>query len=291
MLIAITGRLDSGKSTMCRKLSERCKYQIYSTGAIHRNLAKRMGMDTLALNQMMSRDTSYDRAIDDEVQRIAMERRDERLIFDSRLAWHFVEKSLKLFTTVDPVVAAKRVFMTPRGEEEKYANLDDALRNLRLRAKLEQERFKGIYGVDYYDYSNFDLILDTTWLDPELLVTLILEELAKGLKDGPPKAEILISPKSLYPTEPATETIEVPEDHFRSKPLKVVCQDGYHFVADNQRALAAAQKAGLPYVYASIINTATSGVFSGLDPDLITQAQARGGFTYASLPDAYQIKP
>ena len=287
MLITITGKLGSGKSTICQRLSERCRYQIYSTGEIHRNLAKRMGLDTLALNRLMSQDSSYDQAIDDEVKRIAVERQNDPLIFDSRLAWHFVEWSLKLFTTVDPVIAAKRVFKAPRGEEETYSDFHDALANLRLRAKLERDRFKDIYGVDYYDYGNFDLILDTTWLDPDLLATVIMSEASLIEPGSPPKSEILISPKSLYPTAFASRKADLPADNFRSEPLQVFCQDGYHFAAGDNAPLAAAQSALLPYVFARMEPGGSREPFSDLVPALIRQAQERGGFTYASLPDAY----
>ena len=289
MLITITGNLGSGKSTICQGLSERCHFEVYSTGAIHRNLAKRMGLDTLALNRLMGSDSSYDRVIDEEVKRIAVERRDDRLVFDSRLAWHFVSSSLKLFTTVDPVVAATRIFKSPRGVEERYSNFNDALYNLKLRARLERERFKEIYGVDYCDYSNFDLILDTTWLEPHLLVSLIVDELARAKPELPPKAEILISPRSLYPTAPAKGGMAAPEDHFRSSPLKVVCQYGYHFVVGDPEPLAAALAAKTPYVYASLAAPPNGGEerLSGLDRGLIEAAQALGGFTYASLPSAY----
>ncbi|MDR2456434.1 MAG: cytidylate kinase family protein [Deltaproteobacteria bacterium] len=288
MLITITGKLGSGKSTICRGLSERCKFQVYSTGEIHRNLANRMGLDTLALNKLMSGDSSYDRAIDDEVKRIASECRDAALIFDSRLAWHFVECSVKLFTTVDPVVAAQRVFKAPRGDEERYADIDDALANLKLRARLERDRFKGIYGVDYYDYSNFDLIVDTTWLEPELLVSLIVSEASKIDCSQPPKSEILISPKSLYPTREAHEGGLPPEDNFRSEPLEVFCQDGYHFVVGDNTPLAAAQEANLPFVFARLAASPVPGRLQGLNLGLVAKAQARGDFRYASLPDAYK---
>ena len=39
MHITITGRLGSGKSTVCRILADKYGYEIYSTGKIHRQIA------------------------------------------------------------------------------------------------------------------------------------------------------------------------------------------------------------------------------------------------------------
>jgi cytidylate kinase len=245
-----------------------------------------MGLDTVALNKLMSEDRSYDKAIDLEVERLAAERPDDPVVFDSRLAWHFAGDSLKLFTTVDPVVAAKRILDADRGAEERYESLEDALANLRLRAELERTRFKEIYGVDYCDYANFDLIMDTTWLEPSLLVSLIIEELAVFKPGRPPKSEILLSPRSVYPTKPASGRKSPPADHFRSKPVKVVRQDGYHLAVGDPEALASAQAAGSPYVYAALAESGER--FEGLDPRLLDQAQDLGGFVYASRPDAYK---
>jgi cytidylate kinase len=293
MLVTITGKLGSGKSTICAILSDRCNYEIYSTGVIHRNLAKQMGLDTLALNKLMSSNSSYDLSIEKEVKRIASERSGDRLIFDSRLAWHFIDDSLKIFTTVDPVVAADRVLKSPRGEEEQYHNLANAVENLKLRSNLERERFQEIYGVDYLDYNNFDLILDTTWLAPALLVTLIIVECLHPNK--PPtnyKPTILISPKSLYPTQEIGLNRPLTEDNFRSDPIKIICQDGYHYVVGDHSQFGTALSLSLPYVYASLADSSMTNQLvlapGSLDSKLLSEPQILGEFTYASLPETYR---
>ena len=43
MHITITGRLGSGKSTVCRILADKDGYEIYSTGKIHRQIAAEKG--------------------------------------------------------------------------------------------------------------------------------------------------------------------------------------------------------------------------------------------------------
>jgi cytidylate kinase len=100
MHITITGNLGSGKSTICRLLNEKYHFEVYSTGKVQRELATQMGMTTLELNQLMCSDKKYDKMIDDETARISRENKDKDIIFDSRLAWHFVEHSFKVFVSV-----------------------------------------------------------------------------------------------------------------------------------------------------------------------------------------------
>jgi cytidylate kinase len=290
MQITITGKLGSGKSTVCRLLSQRFGFEVFSTGDLHRGLAKKMGLDTIALNRLMGTDRRYDRLIDDEVVSIARSRPNDRIIFDSRLAWHFVEKSFKIFTTIDPMIAAKRVLASPRGEEETYTDEEDVLCKLKLRSNLEKTRFKEIYGVDYLDYRNFNLILDTTWFDPDSVLNILSENYSAFTSNSQPfYGKIIISPKSLYPTAPlARSSSPAPEDNFASKPLKVVCKDCYHYVVDDDGSLGLALSENIPYVHAVLAQHADFTVFDHkLPKELITQAEAKGCFSYASLPDVY----
>ena len=176
MHITITGRLGSGKSTICGILSAKHGFQLYSTGAIQREIAQQHNVSTLEMNNLMARDLSFDYSIDDAVRQISLDRASETIIFDSRMAWHFAVNSFKVFVNVDPSVAAARVINDLRGEVEAYSDLEDAKMKLFERAKLENERFIEIYGVDYFDYSNYDLVIDSTNAAPDELAALVYEK-------------------------------------------------------------------------------------------------------------------
>ena len=174
MLISITGKLGSGKSTICNLLKDRYGFEIYSTGAFQREVAREMGITTLELNKRLREDPSLDYVIDDAVKKLSIERAQDKLIFDSRMAWHFANKSFKIFLTIDPREAARRVMLNQRGSEEFYANEDEACEKLIERSQVEQARFMQIYGVDYYDFNNFDLIVDTTSRTPDEIINIIV---------------------------------------------------------------------------------------------------------------------
>ena len=174
MLISITGKLGSGKSTVCNLLKDRYGFEIYSTGAFQREVARKMGITTLELNKRLREDPSLDYVIDDAVKQLSIERAQDKLIFDSRMAWHFAEKSFKIFLTIEPCEAARRVMLNQRGCEEFYADENEACEKLIERSQVEQARFMQIYGVDYYDFNNFDLIVDTTHRTPEEILEIIM---------------------------------------------------------------------------------------------------------------------
>jgi cytidylate kinase len=175
MLISITGRLGSGKSTICGILKEKYGFDIFSTGTINREFARSLGITTLELNERLKEDPELDKQIDGTVTRLSIEKKDEKLIFDSRMAWHFAKDTFKIFLTIDPMEAAQRVMKNQRGAEEHYDSVEDACAGLVKRGNVERERFIQIYGVDYFDHNNYDLIVDTTSRTPDEIVNIIIE--------------------------------------------------------------------------------------------------------------------
>lgn len=174
MHIAITGKLGSGKSTVAAILSDALGYEIYSTGSVQRHAAEQMGITTLELNRRMMSDPSFDHVIDDAVTEISKSR--DHIIFDSRMAWHFAHNAFRVFINVDPDEAARRVFGAERGDVESYKTVDEAKAALIQRGELERERFMSIYGVDYADPTNYDLVVDSTNSSPEKTAEMIISE-------------------------------------------------------------------------------------------------------------------
>ncbi len=179
MHITLTGNLGSGKSTIAKIMAEKFGYTIYSTGKIQRELAEERGLTVLEMNKLMQQDHSYDNIIDEKVTELS-KNSDKELFFDSRLAWHFAEKSFKVFLSVGIDEAARRVFNDDkRGDVEKYKSQEEAKVNLIERARTEDVRYKEIYGLDYFNMNNYDLVLDSTYTKPELLAEVLINEKKK----------------------------------------------------------------------------------------------------------------
>ena len=198
MHITLTGNLGSGKSTICKILKEKYGFEVYSTGTVQRKLAEEFGLSVLEMNKLMCSDHKYDHLIDDTTAKISRENPDKNIVFDSRLAWNFVEKSFKVFLTVSLDEAARRVFAdSSRGAVESYESFDDCKNKLRERANNENQRYADIYGVHYFDFTNYNLILDSSYAAPELLAQTIVSLASQYFESGEETRQILFCPERL----------------------------------------------------------------------------------------------
>jgi cytidylate kinase len=172
MNITMTGNLGSGKTSVCKEF-QKMGYEIISTGNIFREIAAEKNITVIELNELAKKDRSIDDMIDNRTVRLGRER--DNVIFDSRLAWHFVPDSFKVFLLVDTNEAARRVFDGDARAAEEYSSRDEAAAALRKRAELEQARFKELYGINYYDLSNYNLVIESTSATPEELAREIID--------------------------------------------------------------------------------------------------------------------
>lgn len=184
MHISLTGRLGSGKSTVAKLISAKYGYEIHSTGTALRKIASDLGMTALEFNRLMTTDPKYDYMIDDETRRISIERAEDKIIYDSRMAWHFAVQSFKVYLYVDTAVSAKRIMAdSNRGSVEQYSSLQDAVEQIEARMMEENRRYKKIYNVDHLDLNNFDLTVDTEHRSPEEVMELIMSEFSLYCQD------------------------------------------------------------------------------------------------------------
>lgn len=164
MNITITGNLGAGKTSVCNEL-KKMGYDVISGGDIYRTYAQEHGITIVELNEMAKTDRSVDIQIDKRTKKLGTEV--DNTIFDSRIAWHFIPDALHIFLEVDPKTAAARVAIDKaRSGEQTYSNLDREMEELQKRANLERERFMEMYGIDYFDQSHYDIIINTTHSSP-----------------------------------------------------------------------------------------------------------------------------
>ena len=177
-IISITGDLGSGKSTVSKLLQERLGYDYIYTGNIQREIAKRHKMTTLELNKYSETHPEIDEEIDATFKAL---NDSSNLIVDSRLAWFFIPKSFKIFLKTEVSVSAGRISSDKWRETENYASQDEAIDMIIARKESEIKRYMNLYNVNCTDLSNFDLIIDTSYISPEKVVETILAEYDKWL--------------------------------------------------------------------------------------------------------------
>lgn len=165
-IIALSGDIGGGKSSVATALQQLTGYDIIGTGTIQRSIAQQRGVTTLELNKISQTDRSIDDEIDNFV--INLGKTGDKLIIDSRLAWHFIPTAFKVFLSVDPIIGAERVFNASRSDEHN-PSLQATLENNAQRQAIEDDRFRKLYNIQFRDLSNYDLVVDTSHDAPELI--------------------------------------------------------------------------------------------------------------------------
>jgi cytidylate kinase len=230
--ISIAGNIGSGKSSVARRLSELTGWPFVSTGALFRELAARRGLTVLELNKRAETDPSVDDEVDGHLRRLAES--GESAVIDSRMAWHFVPGSYKVYLVVDPRIAVGRVYGAVR-EDEHYASVQEAADNILARQRVEAERYHDLYGVHVDDWRNYDLVVDTSRADVHFIADLVAAHLA-ALGDRPrPVCEL--DPLRLLPST-------IPLDQGASDVLRIAVDDDAAVLVSGQDLLERAQADG-----------------------------------------------
>jgi cytidylate kinase len=237
--VVVNGDLGSGKTTVTVLLAERLGIRRVSIGDLYRTMAAQRGMTALQLNMHAELDDKIDHYVDQLQKDIAAS--GERLVVDSRLAWHFFTNAVKVHLITEPSEAARRVLGRPADDVERYASVDEALEQITSRSESERVRFITRYGVDKTRLRNYDLVCDTTRATPDEVVEAIVGHLHEDPTDDP---VCHLDPARIRPTT----------DHNAAGGQVAV---GYHaphfFAVDGHSALRAATRDGATLIRATLV--------------------------------------
>lgn len=179
-LITISGRPGSGKSTAAKAIAAHLGYPHFSSGDLFRMLAKERGLKLLDANLSAEQNAELDHLVDGRLQQIGDA--DNELVIDSRMAWHWMPRSFKVFLNLDLEVAADRVISSLDDARVVHENIPEDRTEyasmLQLRLDSESRRYEALYKVDPYDMANYDLVVDTAQHGIEQVQTLILDAYA-----------------------------------------------------------------------------------------------------------------
>ena len=192
--ITLSGELGSGKSTVANYLISKMPFRIVSAGLLFRQLAAKHGMSAKEFNEFIENDPKYDHYVDDTMAELG--RTDEKIIFDSRMAWHFVPSSFKIYLYVDVDTATERIFNDKGRVSESYTDKETARQEIIDRRKSELLRYQNFYHCNLDDYSNYDLIVDTSHATIDEINTLVFNSF-QAFNEGKEYIRIWLSPKSL----------------------------------------------------------------------------------------------
>jgi len=173
MIITISGKAGSGKSTVAKLLSEKLKLRRYSIGDLMRAMASDRGTGLLELNKLAEKDKSIDFELDERLKELG--RAKNNFVVDGRLTAFFIPTAqVRVFLDTDDKVRAERI-MKDKREQEKSKSVNEMIKKIRDREESEKKRYRQYYGVNYLDKKLYNLFVDTTELNPDEVVEKIIK--------------------------------------------------------------------------------------------------------------------
>jgi len=184
-IITIAGSLGSGKSSTARAVASALGFRHFSSGDLFRQLAAERDESIEAMNISAEAQRDIDLKVDNLLRE--MYRTDERLVIDSRMAWHWMPLSFKVFLVLDPNTAAERIFNHLRDEgrmSEAATSIDEVRKSIDRRFASEQKRYAALYGVNATDPLNFDIVINTKHNDLKTVTEIVSSAYRAWRMDG-----------------------------------------------------------------------------------------------------------
>src|SRR3990167_119572 len=162
MIITISGKAGSGKSSVAKALSQKLKLKHYSVGDVMRQMAREKGIPLLEFNKLAEKDPAIDKELDDRLVKLGKTQKD--FVIDGRLSAFFIPNAdFRIFLEADVKTRAERILNAQR-KDEKHATLKETIYNIEKREASEKKRYKQYYDVDYTDKKLYTDVINTEYL-------------------------------------------------------------------------------------------------------------------------------
>jgi len=165
--ITISGKICTGKSTLHNLLMKKLSWASFSTGELFRQYVKDRGLN---LEQAEEQNNKLSKKIDNQVRNLLKTK--QHLIIDSWMAGitaKGIPGVLKILLICKGDIRYKRF-----AKREKIS-FQESKRMVDERFKNWAEKIKEIYHRDdFYDKKNFNLIIDTSHITPQVVLKKVL---------------------------------------------------------------------------------------------------------------------
>ncbi len=182
-IITIAGQPGSGKSTTAKRVAAKLGFKHFSSGDLYRELGKEQGIDILRAISAPGVSEKIDRLVDGKLREIGANH--DRIVIDSRLAWHWIPSSFKVFLDLDPKIGAQRILKNMIKDrlttENVPRNPNEYALELQNRLNSENNRYKTVYKIDMYDFRNYDLVVNTAENNVEQAVEEVINDFKNWL--------------------------------------------------------------------------------------------------------------
>ncbi|MFH1978582.1 MAG: (d)CMP kinase [Candidatus Aenigmatarchaeota archaeon] len=177
MIITISGKAGSGKSSVGKIVAERLGYQHYSIGDLRGKMASDRRISLAEFNKIGEKEDFTDKEVDDYVKKLG--ETEDNLVVDGRLCFYFIPQSIKVFITANLEKRAQRVFQDER-IDEKFKDLEETKKALEEREESDLFRYKKYYNLDHLAEKHYDIIVDSSHITAEQVAEKVIEFIEKN---------------------------------------------------------------------------------------------------------------
>lgn len=183
-IITICGSLGSGKSSTAKEVAKQLNFNHFSSGDFFRQIGLELGLSINEINQKAETNPEIDVRTDEKLRQL---RGAEKIVIDSRTAFHWIPESFKVYLELSPEIAKKRVLNSIkknklRKESEQISSTEEAYQKMTKRLESEQKRYWDLYKINNNDRDNYDLVVNTNKNNLEQVVNIVIIEYKKWIE-------------------------------------------------------------------------------------------------------------
>ncbi len=185
MIISITGKPGSGKSSVATAIAKKFGLKRYYMGGLRREMARTRGLTLSEFNRLGETEAFTDKEVDDYQKKLGQTKDD--FIIEGRTSYFLIPKSYKIFLDVSLAEGARRIWHdlkqdpVKRNEMLNPRNLNDVIKSVEDRMASDRKRYQKYYQQDVFDLSHYDYILDTTSIGKDEVIKKVIARIEKDV--------------------------------------------------------------------------------------------------------------
>jgi cytidylate kinase len=164
MIIAVAGLTGSGKNTLGSLLAEQLRYRLVCP--TFKDLAKKEGITLLEFQKRAAEDPDIDKKFDAVLKEEAGK---GNCVVTTWLGPWMVNPNIRVWVYAPDDVRAERL------AKRDGTSIKDAKAHMAARDADNRARYMKLYNVDIYDFSQFDVCVNSGLHTPEELVEIVMK--------------------------------------------------------------------------------------------------------------------